>query len=220
MAKRSREINVFSMSFLDVLSCALGAAVLLLVLVQTQSDEQSKQLADAKEDAKAQRSAVADLSGQLTKCKKALEKCKRKADVCQGALDDCKKKAKVCKTALDNCTRGGGQGDAMGMCEVTVSQVEITVWDHQTEDGDKIEISLGNRVLQASLTLRKPPNQFRDTIPLIMGANYLNIKALHEGTAGNNTAKIQVKPCKNGQPEDWSWSLTKGQSKHISIVRK
>ncbi len=33
MARKNREINVFNLSFLDVLSCALGAVILVLVLI-------------------------------------------------------------------------------------------------------------------------------------------------------------------------------------------
>lgn len=49
-AKRG-EIQVFSMSFLDVLSCALGGTLLLLVLVQQDSRDKVKKAEDAKQQA-------------------------------------------------------------------------------------------------------------------------------------------------------------------------
>lgn len=94
MKRRRGEIQVFSMSFLDVLSCALGGTLLLLLLVQ----EGQQQEAEAKDAAMKQ--TVERMQQALADMKKAVddaEQAKRKADKAQREADAAMRQARTAK---------------------------------------------------------------------------------------------------------------------------
>ena len=94
MKRRRGEIQVFSMSFLDVLSCALGGTLLLLLLVQ----EGQQQAAEAKDAAMKQ--TVERMQQALADMKKAVdaaEKAKQEADKAQREADAAMRQARTAK---------------------------------------------------------------------------------------------------------------------------
>lgn len=104
-----------------------------------------------------------------------------------------------------------------GLSDVTVSSTRITisVWDHATEDGDLVQISLNGQMMwpQIRLTKRKINLQ----LPIRPGvSNLLEIKALNEGSQKPNTASIQISHVTRGKHQQ-QWKLKTGQTGRIRI---
>src|SRR4029453_6929535 len=109
MAKRARrETEVFSISFLDCITCGLGSVVLLLVLsnIRTPSIEQSQE--DLQEEWLSLQDELIDIEGQvnilnrgLTAKQEQLSDEKRRIARLQGDLSDIKGKYNASKQEAD-----------------------------------------------------------------------------------------------------------------------
>jgi hypothetical protein len=87
--------------------------------------------------------------------------------------------------------------------DVTVtkrSNIQLTLFDHGTVDGDRIDIFLNGSKVLSNHTLVAPPGYKLD-LNLDSGANTLSIKALNEGTVSPNTATVQVSDVVSGEGE-------------------
>ena len=100
MKRRSGEVQVFSMSFLDVLSCALGGTLLLLLLIQDGSQQQ----ADAQEEALREMQSRIDSAQQKVKqAQRDIEEANKKSKNARArarALAAANKKLKQAQTSL------------------------------------------------------------------------------------------------------------------------
>ncbi len=81
-------------------------------------------------------------------------------------------------------------GKSLGEITVEASRIDIFCWDHGDEDGDKVKI-LNNGSIEESLTLKKSGEEV--SIYLDSGYNKITIKAINQGSSGDNTASFQVK---------------------------
>jgi len=116
--------------------------------------------------------------------------------------------------------------DPSGLTSVTVSvsPTKLTVWDHGTEDLDKVSISLNGKVVNANVTLRKSKQVL--TLYLVQGTNTLSIKALDEGDPAinkrlnlprGNAAAVEIEGVTVGKRSQ-SWVLMKGQTGTMQIT--
>ncbi len=86
------------------------------------------------------------------------------------------------------------------LTDVTVGRrdVTITVWDHQNEDGDIINIYLNGKVLKSKLRLTKKKQSFR--VNLSGGQNRFEVEAVNEGSQPTNTATVEISNVTKGKP--------------------
>jgi len=100
MKRRGGEIQVFSMSFLDVLSCALGGTLLLLLLIQESQQEET----EAQQQAMQQMQSRIDAAQQqVQQVQQELDEASKKSKSAQDrlkALAAANKKLKKAQTAL------------------------------------------------------------------------------------------------------------------------
>jgi hypothetical protein len=103
-----------------------------------------------------------------------------------------------------------------GLSDVTVNSIRITisVWDHATEDGDLVQVSLNGQVMWPQIRLSKGKTNLQ--LPIRPGNNLLEIKALNEGSQKPNTASIQISHVTRGKHQQ-QWKLKTGQTGRIRI---
>ena len=118
---------------------------------------------------------------------------------------------------LKEARRPGGV--AVGMCHTKAAKVEVALFDHGGADNDRVDISLNNQDFKKNVVLPDKRTPERFAIPLENGPNYLGATALNMGTGPPNTATVIITPCKDGNPEHFTWNMQTGQKRHISIVR-
>lgn len=87
--------------------------------------------------------------------------------------------------------------------------ITIEVYDHGSIDGDRISISVNRQIVESDISLVGSPGTSVD-ITLKSGRNSITVKALNQGTAGDNTATL-VLP--NG--DTTSWYLTTGEKASV-----
>lgn len=212
--RRARDINVFSLSLLDIIASALGAFLILYILASqraaaesdraSNSEQQLQQLAVAAQQFSETAKKLADDNDALAEEKQRLRK---QLAACQGDLEEEKNKPKP---------RPLPAGLAIGMCEVDAGPVAIHVWDHRDEDGDRVRLSWNDAVVHNDLLLMNAPTTM--SVSVEPGANYLLVFAHNEGTGPPNTATIRVDPCQDGAPQEFVWQMNTGQQRLVSIV--
>ncbi len=113
-----------------------------------------------------------------------------------------------------------------GLSDVTVSvsPTKLTVWDHGTEDLDRVSISLNGQVVKANVTLMKAKQAL--TLYLQQGINTLSVKALDEGDPEinkrlnlprGNAAAVEIEGVVVGKRSQ-SWNLMTGQTGTMQIT--
>lgn len=221
MIRRNREINIFNLSMLDVICCALGAMVILFIVTSKRKDEeaaraqaaeqQNQQLTDKARAVEERAKRLAeDLDDALKRAKEAAESLQQgqlQAEALAKALKDAQEKAKAL-----------GQGQVIGMCETTAARVEVQLWDHGGEDGDLVQITVNSRDVAQRLELRNAPQSFQ--LELEPGGNYITALALNEGARSPNTASVVINPCHGDQPDTFEWNMLTGQKRTVSVVRQ
>jgi len=205
------------MSMLDVLASALGAFLILFLLMAQRAQQ-------AQEDARAKDEHIAHLQERLQAAQSAYAAAIDALDKTQAALDGAQRDLSQARVLADQAKALAkqldalGKGMAIGMCEVDARSVSVSVVDDIQPDGDVIELKLDERVLAASLELVGTPDT-RD-VPLDRGTSYLIVTALSTGTSGPNTAAVTLSPCRDGQPQTFKWHMKRGEKRHLSIVRR
>lgn len=172
----AREIDIFNLSMLDVIASALGAFLILFIIAMQNQSRAQQQAAQTAKELEALQQAMKEVRKELPK------------------------QATAAPRAL-----------ARGMCNVPPGTVDIEVSDWSAEDGDEVRLSQNDRVLVPRLTLvatasslfsaEKEPARFR--LSLSPGVNDLVVEALSNGTKGHNSARIVVKPCRDGKEEEF-----------------
>ncbi len=97
-------------------------------------------------------------------------------------------------------TRGGMSGIQVQGTD----QVTITVWDHGTQDGDRVRIDVGGRTVAGNLMLTKRKQHFR--VRLTSRFTPIRVLAHNQGSQGPNTASLRVSAA-GGVDETTSWNL-------------
>ncbi|WP_421899414.1 hypothetical protein [Maridesulfovibrio sp.] len=103
----------------------------------------------------------------------------------------------------------------MNPVTVSVSPTTMYIWDHGSEDGDKISIFLNGRTVRGSATIGNSKTSVQ--LMLRQGPNQVLIKALNEGTSSPNTAAIKVMNVVEGNPEQ-SYNLLTGKTAAMTVT--
>jgi len=86
-------------------------------------------------------------------------------------------------------------GDS-GLTPVTIrGPLEFRIWDHGSEDGDKVDVVLIDefqREVWSKRNLRLSARGHGDTVRVSPGVYQLSVKALNQGSSGENTGKIRL----------------------------
>ena len=148
MKSRSREINVFSMSALDLFASALGAFILISIVLMPYflrvDQEEVHRLRSALAQAQ---SALAETRQQLREaqselqqclereaaCRRELDELRREADRLRGELEQARNEARQARSELRQCQ---GELDA---CEEKLSKTFLAVviqWETRAHDVD------------------------------------------------------------------------------------
>lgn len=120
---------------------------------------------------------------------------------------------------LEEEKRRPGAGMAVGMCETDAAEVTARIFDHGSVDGDRVDFTFNREPYRQNVSLpgKDAPLVYR--LALKPGANYLGAHALDEGASPPNTATVVIEPCLDGNAEVFRWDMSRGQQRHISIVR-
>ncbi len=237
MRRRRKELQVFNMSMLDVLASALGAFLLLFLLSMKKSDnleeanrqkdeeierlvqkiqEAEETLEHTQETLQNAQDALADAEDALNAAAGQLANAQADANAARQEANKAREQADALKKEKDKLD-ALAKGMAIGMCEVDVSTVTVTVWDHGDEDGDRVHLAMNDTTISADLLLAHQKRAFK--VPVSGGTNYLIATALNQN-AGRNTAMLVVNPCRDGQPRSFQWEMDTNESRHISLVRR
>ncbi|NDV26035.1 hypothetical protein [Desulfovibrio sp. JC010] len=103
----------------------------------------------------------------------------------------------------------------MAPVTVSVSPTTMYIWDHGSEDGDKISISLNGQTVQGSATIGNSKTAVQ--LMLRQGPNQVLIKALNVGTQSPNTAAIKVMNVVEGNPQQ-SYNLLTGKTAVMTVT--
>ena len=118
-------------------------------------------------------------------------------------------------------TRGGGgtvqpPPNDPGLTDVRVSRniITVSVWDHSSVDGDRVDIFLNGRLIRHNIELRKQKINFN--LQIGRGANTLEVRALNEGSSSPNTASMEISHVIQGKKRQ-QWKLKTGQTGRLRI---
>jgi len=102
-----------------------------------------------------------------------------------------------------------------GLTNVSVnrSPVEMKIWDHGSEDGDRVKIYINGKYYR-TVTLKKKGTVLR--LPLRYGRHTFQVKALNQGRVGPNTASMRITGVVRGRARQ-KWSLKRGQLAGMTI---
>ena len=113
-------------------------------------------------------------------------------------------------------TPGGGQGQS-GLTDITVNSrvITVSVWDHGSIDGDRVNVYLNGRLISNNLMLKRNRTNIR--LNLSTGSNVVEIKALNEGSQSPNTASMKITNVVQGKSQQ-KWGLKRGQTGRMRII--
>jgi hypothetical protein len=103
-----------------------------------------------------------------------------------------------------------------GLTDITVNSrvITVSVWDHGSIDGDRVNVYLNGRLIRSNLLLGKSPINIR--LNLYTGSNVVEIKAMNEGSQSPNTASIKITNVVQGKSQQ-KWQLKSGQTGKMRI---
>lgn len=104
----------------------------------------------------------------------------------------------------------------LGHVETDATSVMIYASDHGSEDGDRVTILLNGQAVE-TLTLAHAVQEIQ--MPLSIGDNVIEIKALNQGSSGENTALFWVKTEDGKEVAREEWELSTGGSATLLVVR-
>jgi hypothetical protein len=110
-----------------------------------------------------------------------------------------------------------GEDQALGKVRTRASTVNIVYRDHEYVDGDIIRVYVNKDVVRSSITLGGSFNGF--DIPLEVGENIVEFKALNQGSSGPNTAELHVYDDKGELISAKQWNLLTGYTATIIIIK-
>lgn len=107
-------------------------------------------------------------------------------------------------------------GSGLSDVDVDRRDVTISVRDHASVDGDRIDLFVnGNKVL-SNYTLTS--SSYGVAVKLNSGENSVEVVALNEGSSSPNTVEVSVSNVVKGNPVQVSTGLKTGQSETFKIV--
>ena len=129
MKSRSREINVFSMSALDLFASALGAFILISIVLMPYflrlSDEQVAQL---QQDLQETQASLRETRQQLAEAESALQQCEERAQresACREQLAELQAEVERLRAELEQAQRENAQAQpALQRCEAELEACE------------------------------------------------------------------------------------------------
>ena len=134
MRARSREINIFSMSALDLFASALGAFILIAVLLFPYFPNTG----DSRE-------RVAEVRAQLEQVQSQLQASQAELQASQAQLGACETQRQEVQAALDACEEqlaSSASQDALGACESRNQQLEANLETCQAQARKKFLLVL------------------------------------------------------------------------------
>lgn len=117
----------------------------------------------------------------------------------------------------NNMKASGGRDQYLGDFVTNGTFISLECRDHLTVDGDKIQIIVNDAILEHSMTLRSAYQGIN--IELIDGFNKIEILALNQGFAGENTAKFRVIDYNGVIITAQEWFLSSGFKASFIIVK-
>jgi hypothetical protein len=111
----------------------------------------------------------------------------------------------------------GGRDQYLGDFITNGTFLSIECRDHLTIDGDRIQIIVNDVIIEYSMTLTS--NYQGVNIDLVDGFNKIEILALNQGYAGENTAKFRVIDFKGEILTAQQWFLSTGFRASFIIVK-
>ena len=126
MRSRSREINVFSMSALDLFASALGAFILISIVLMPYflrlSDDEVLKLQQDLNEAQA---ALRETRQQLDQAQNALQQCEQRAAACSQQVDALRQEVDRLRAALEQAERERDQAQpALQRCQQELEACE------------------------------------------------------------------------------------------------
>ena len=105
-----------------------------------------------------------------------------------------------------------------GLTDVTVSQraITISVRDHQSIDGDIIDLYLNGNKILSSYTLTSTAHGVN--VKLNSGENEVTVVALNEGASSPNTVEVSISHVVQGDSVQISVGMKTGQSASFKII--
>jgi hypothetical protein len=97
-----------------------------------------------------------------------------------------------------------------------LDEVQLTLYDAGREDGDRISVFVNNSVLLKNYTVAKAKR--RITIPLGTSPTTIRLKALNNGSIGENTVKLEI--LLNGNNIESLTNLKSGEEASIVLRKK
>jgi hypothetical protein len=241
MARRNREIQTFNVAMLDVISSAMGAFLLLYLLVAENREQLSESLATANAEMtahrveaqasrvaaeqEAQQAAVARQSQSAAEQNAARQQQARaqtaaELAAAQAELQRAQAELEAAQAQLERMAEVLTGGEAIAECTVRQASVQIEFWDHGQLDGDRVNIRFNTELVGNNVTLPAPESRWSRTMQLEPGINYVVIEALNTGTIGENSARLLISPCQGTRPEQRDWLLFTNERRHVSIRRE
>jgi len=104
----------------------------------------------------------------------------------------------------------------LGTIETKARTVVITAWDHGSEDGDRVRVLQNDKSVVGDWTLKKQHVSYE--FRLVPGNNVIEIKALNQGTSGDNTASFTVN-ADGQQLASKSWNLSTGANAKLLVIK-
>ena len=104
----------------------------------------------------------------------------------------------------------------LGLVETDATSVLILASDHGAEDGDEVAILLNDRSVE-QFTLTKEVRRIE--LPLDVGDNVIEVKALNQGSSGKNTALFRVTTGAGDELARKRWELSTGGNAKLLVIR-
>jgi len=98
----------------------------------------------------------------------------------------------------------------------STQKITLEVWDHGDEDGDRIDIILNGTTVRSNMELTSA-RQYVEII-LSQGNNTVDIKALNQGTAGDNTAAFTVTDEDSNELLNEYWYMFTGEINRLLVI--
>ncbi|MCA9565487.1 MAG: hypothetical protein KC561_18445 [Myxococcales bacterium] len=107
-------------------------------------------------------------------------------------------------------------------CEVSATDLELTFYDHEDDDGDRIRLFLNEETVRESISLHTRPNVEHVSVTLRPGINRLRILDIDPGagggTSGVNTSRVVISPCRGGNEGTFGWRLPPNEDQTLIIL--
>lgn len=102
-----------------------------------------------------------------------------------------------------------------GPIRLTRRQVTLHLWDHSALDGDRVEVSVGSKVVAADVLLGAFPGA-PVSVTLPEGTQTLTVRILNMGDQAPNTGALDLSD-RDAPGAPVQWSATPGEAVHVTL---